>query len=152
MWTWYYIHSILWYNNSYIWNLFTFLWKKVSFNLLDDEDFTIPYITDTIPNAPSGHQLLTQAKINGWIIYINGEDPITAQDTIDELNHHQNLLEESKVNVSPCIRKSYQRTDIEEICSRFDQFRPIVSHLGVRLPKKPPTPKNIGEGLKYPQR
>ena len=24
--------------------------KKIGFNLLDDEDFTIPYITDTIPN------------------------------------------------------------------------------------------------------
>ena len=24
--------------------------KKVGINLLDDEDFTIPYITDTIPN------------------------------------------------------------------------------------------------------
>ena len=31
--------------------------KKIGFNLLDDEDFTIPYITDTIPNPPAGHQL-----------------------------------------------------------------------------------------------
>ena len=29
--------------------------KKNCFNLLDDEDFTIPYITDTIPNSPAGH-------------------------------------------------------------------------------------------------
>ena len=29
--------------------------KKIGFNLLDDEDFTIPYITGTIPNSPSGH-------------------------------------------------------------------------------------------------
>ena len=36
--------------------------------------------------------------------------------------------------------------------SRFDQVRPMVSHLEVRLPKKPPTPNNIGEGLKVPQR
>ena len=41
-------------------------------NLLDDEDFTIPYITDTIPNYPAGHQLLSQAKINLWIIAMNG--------------------------------------------------------------------------------
>ena len=26
--------------------------NKVGFILLDDEDFTIPYITDTIPNSP----------------------------------------------------------------------------------------------------
>ena len=31
--------------------------KKVGFNLLDDENFTIPYITDTIPNMPAGRLL-----------------------------------------------------------------------------------------------
>ena len=36
--------------------------KRVGFNLLDDEDFKIPYITDTIPNSPSDHQLPAQAK------------------------------------------------------------------------------------------
>ena len=38
--------------------------NKVGFNLLDDEYFTIPYITDTIPNSPAGHQLPTQDKWN----------------------------------------------------------------------------------------
>ena len=47
--------------------------NKVSFNLLDDEDFTIPYITDTIPNSPAGHQLPSQAKRYLWIVAINGE-------------------------------------------------------------------------------
>ena len=46
--------------------------KKIGFNLLDDEDFTIPYITNTIPNSPAGHQLPLQAKINVWIVAING--------------------------------------------------------------------------------
>ena len=41
---------------------------------------------------------------------------------------------------------------IEYIRSRFDQVRPVISHLDFSLPKKPPTPKNIGEGLKGPQR
>ena len=45
----------------------------------------------------------------------------------------------------------YQRTDLEEICSRFYQVRPVVSHIEVRLPKKPPTPNNIGEGLSCPK-
>ena len=45
--------------------------KKVGFNLLDDEDFTISYITDTIPNLPAGHQLPSQAKIDVWIIATN---------------------------------------------------------------------------------
>ena len=42
--------------------------------------------------------------------------------------------------------------DLEEICSRFDQVRPVVSHLEVRLPKKPPTPNIIGDALGGPQR
>ena len=47
--------------------------NKVGFNLLNDEDFTIPYINDTIPNSPAGHQLPSQAKRNLWIIAMNGE-------------------------------------------------------------------------------
>ena len=47
------------------------------------------YITDTIPNSPSSHQLISQAKRNVWIIAIIGEEPITAQGVLDELNHHQ---------------------------------------------------------------
>ena len=51
--------------------------KKIDFNLLDDEYFTIPYIADTIPNSPAGNQLPSQAKLNVWIVVINGEDTIT---------------------------------------------------------------------------
>ena len=47
--------------------------KIVGFNLMDDEDFTILYITDKIPNLLAGHQLPPQAKQNVWIIAINGE-------------------------------------------------------------------------------
>ena len=43
-------------------------------------------------------------------------------------------------------------TDLEEICSGFDQGRPVLSYTEVCLPNKPPTPKNIGQGLKGPQR
>ena len=46
--------------------------KNIYFNSMDDEDFKIPYVTDTIPNSPPGHQLPSQAKINAWIITING--------------------------------------------------------------------------------
>ena len=33
--------------------------ERIAFNLLGDEDFTIPYVTDTIPNSPAGYQLPT---------------------------------------------------------------------------------------------
>ena len=49
-------------------------------------------------------------------------------------------------------KKELKRTDLEEICSRFDQVRPVVSHLEVSPPKKPPTPNNIGKGLKGTKR
>ena len=86
---------------------------------MDDEYFTIPYITDTIPNSPSGHKLPIDPKKNVWIVHINGEDPITDQGALYELNCHQNPCGKSKVKISLCIIKSYQRTDLEEICSRF---------------------------------
>ena len=57
--------------------------KKIGFNLLDDEYFTIPYITYTIPNSPAGHQLTSQAKRNVWIVAINGEESLTSQGVLD---------------------------------------------------------------------
>ena len=73
--TWFYIHSIfdttiLTYEIE-----LPFSWKKNYFNLLDDEDFTIPYVTDTIPNSPTGNKLSTQDKENVRIVAINGEEP-----------------------------------------------------------------------------
>ena len=126
--------------------------NKVGFNLLYGEDFTIPYITDATLNSSAGHQLPTQAKQNVSIIDINGEEPIKAQGELDELNIHQTPHGKSKFNISLCRRKSYPRIDLEDICSIFDQVRPVVSYLEVSLPKKPSTPKSIDEGLKGPQR
>ena len=90
--------------------------------------------TDTIPNSPAGRQLPSQAKQNLWIVDINGEYPITAQGVLDGLNCHQTPQVNSKIKISLCIRKSYQRTDLEEIRSIFYQVRPVVSRLEVRLP------------------
>ena len=87
-----------------------------------------------------------------WIVAINGEETIIAQGVLDELNSHQTPRGKSNIKIILCIRKSYQRKDLEEIRSRFDQVRPVVSHLEVRLPKKPPTPKNIGDALGGPKR
>ena len=36
--------------------------KKVGFNILENEDFAIPYVTDTTPNSPAGQKLPSQAK------------------------------------------------------------------------------------------
>ena len=90
MWSWYYSHSILWFKSYPTWNWVTSSWKEIGLNLLDDRYFTIPYVVDTIPNSPAGHQLLTQAKKNVWIFAINGEDSITAQGALDKLHYHKN--------------------------------------------------------------
>ena len=63
--------------------------KKIGFNLLDDEYFTIPYVTDTTPNSPAGYQLSAQTKKHVWIIANNREEPITAQGALEQLNCHQ---------------------------------------------------------------
>ena len=126
--------------------------KKTVINLLDDEYFTIPCVIDTIPNSPVGHQLPTQSNKNVWVIAINGEDPNTAQGALDELQNYQTRCVKYKFNISLCRRKSYQRTDIDEIWSIFDQVRSVVSHVEVILPRKPPTPKNIYEAPKGPRK
>ena len=87
-----------------------------------------------------------------WIIAINGEDPIISLGALYELNHHQNPRGKSKVNISLCRRKIYERIDLEEIRSIFDQVRPAVSHIAVHLPEKSLTQNNIFGGLKGPQR
>ena len=87
-----------------------------------------------------------------WIVAINVEETIPSQGVLDELNSHQTPRGKSNIKISLCRRKIYQITDLEEIRSRLDQVRPVVSHLEVRLPKKPPTPKNIGDALGGPQR
>ena len=74
--------------------------NKVGFNLLDDDEFTITYITDKVPSLPAIHQLPTQAKRNVWIITINREDPTTSQGVLDELDLHQNPREKYKVKIS----------------------------------------------------
>ena len=84
-----------------------------------------------------------------WIIAINGRYPITDQGALDELNHYQTPHGKSKASISLCRSNSDQRTYLKYICSIFYQFRPIVSHIEVSLPNKPPIPKNIGgKGLK----
>ena len=45
--------------------------NKTGFDLLDDKEFTIPFVNDTILNSPAGHQLLAQARKNVWIVAIN---------------------------------------------------------------------------------
>ena len=86
------------------------------------------------------------------IVAINGEENITAQGVLDELNRHQTTRDKSNIKISLYRRKNYQITEIEDIFSIFDQVRPVASHIEVCLPKKPPTPKNIGEGLSGLQR
>ena len=89
-----------------------------------------------IPNSLAGHQLPTHDKLNVCIIDINGEGPIIAQGAIGEINSHQTPRGKSKVKISLCIIKSYQRTYLEEICSIFDQARSVVSYLKVHTPEK----------------
>ena len=79
--------------------------NKIVLNLLDEEDFTIPYVIDTIPNSSSSHKLPTQAKKNAWIIAINGEYPITSQGALDELQRHHTQRGKYQVSISILRKK-----------------------------------------------
>ena len=85
-----------------------------------------------------------------WTIDINVEETITAQGALDELNFHQTPRGKSKAVVSLCRRHIYQKTDLEDIFSRFDQVRPVVSNTECLLRNKHPITNNIGEYLKGP--
>ena len=119
----------------------------MGFNLLDDKDFTIPYLIYTIPNSPESHKIPTQDKKKLWIIDINGEKTITAKGALDELQHHQIQRGKSKVKISIYRRKRYQSTHIEEVWSICDKYRPVFLYIEVRLPEKPLTSKDIGKAL-----
>ena len=82
------------------------------------------------------------------IVDINGEEPITSQGVIDELNHHQTTRGKFRIKISLFRRENYQRTDTEDIRSIFNQVRPVVSLQYFLIP----TPKNIGEALVRTQR
>ena len=83
---------------------------------------------------------------------INEEEPITAQGSLETINSRQNPREKSKIKITLCRRKIYHITDLEEIRSRFDKIRPVISHLKLCTPKRTTTPKNIREGFKDLQR
>ena len=89
--------------------------KTISINLLDDEYFTIPYVIYKIPNSTAGHQLLTQAKKNVWIIAINVEEPIIAQYVIDELHFYNTQYGKYMVKIILCRKKIYQLTYLEGV-------------------------------------
>ena len=74
------------------------------------------------------------------------------QGALDELNSPQTPRGKYKVKTILCRRRSHDIKDLEDICSRFDQVIPMVSHFKVSLPEKYPTPKNIGKSLGGPQR
>ena len=126
--------------------------KKIGINLLDDAYFTTPYIIDTIQNSPASNELPTHSHKSICIININGEDTITNKGSLDELHSYHTPQCKSRVNIILYRRKIYQKMDLEDICSIFDKFRPVVSHIEVHLPENIPTPKSTGEALKVTQR
>ena len=52
---------------------------------MDDVDFNIPYIFDTVPNSLEDHHLASQTKKNVWIADISGEEPIASKWALDDL-------------------------------------------------------------------
>ena len=92
--------------------------RSLVFSSLNDEDFTIPYITDTIPNSPDFYQPPSQPNRNVWIIDINGEKTIKGQCVFDELNPHQ-TTQENPISMSVYAEGRATR---EQILRRFTPY------------------------------
>ena len=63
--------------------------KKFGINLMDDDDFNIPYIVELVPNYLAGHKLPDQAKNNFFIVEIYGEYSIVYKGDLEEIKLHQ---------------------------------------------------------------
>ena len=87
--------------------------NKIGFNSLDNEEFTIPYITDTITNSPAGHQIQKQAKKKLWIIDINGWELIKARGAIDKPGNCQTTHGNQRL-ISVHAEGRYSRGNIQK--------------------------------------
>ena len=73
--------------------------KKIGSNLMDDDEFTIPYIIGTITNYLTFHLLLKQTKKIFRITTINRENPITSIGSLEKLHYYNTQFGNSKVNI-----------------------------------------------------
>ena len=114
---------------------------------MDVDDFTIPYIIDTIPNSPEGYQLSTQAKKKNVLLITMKKThhlqslpwlDVTLSDSTWKVQSKYNLVQEEKIPTY-IFRRNF---------SRFDQIIILVSHLEAFLPYNTKVPNNIEESLK----
>ena len=63
--------------------------KKFGINLMDDDDFNIPYIFEMVLDYLVGHQLPDQTKKNFFIVEIYGEYPIMSKVDLEEIKLHR---------------------------------------------------------------
>ena len=58
--------------HSPTWISVTTIGEEIGPTIMDDDDFNISYIVDTVTNYLSGHQLPHQKNNNDWIVEISG--------------------------------------------------------------------------------
>ena len=142
------IHTIWICNNTSTWN-WIYTWRgKIGFNLMDDDDFTIPYIIKTIPKSPAGIQLLTQNQEN-CLDYLSQFRTAHNQkrrtlwtamlsDRTWKLKIKNKIVQEEKIPIHISWR------NFVHIWSNHTDSLTF----GIFLPDKPKASKDIGESLK----
>ena len=81
--------------------------------------FTIPYVSNANPNSLAFNLQHRLRKMCGYSFI--GEETITSQGKLDEINTHKTSRGKSKVNIILCIIKIYHSKYLEYICSIHDK-------------------------------
>ena len=94
--------------------------------LQDDEHFGLPAIVSIETDSPFLKGCKKSLHRQAWIISIHQDEPITVDRTLEYMNYlrRNNIL---TVKVTLSKRLTTQKTNYEELWSRFDNIRPIVS-------------------------
>ena len=59
--------------------------KKSGTNLMDNDDFNIPYVVEFVPNFLAGHQFPDKTKKISLIVRFYGEDSVMASGSLEEI-------------------------------------------------------------------
>ena len=100
--------------------------------LQDDEHFGLPVIISMEADSPFLKGCQKSLHRQAWIINIHQDEPITVERALEYMNYlRKNNILTFKVTLSN--RLTTQKTKYEELRSRFDSIRPIVSRATVQF-------------------
>ena len=119
--------------------------------LEDDEHFGLPVIVSMAPNSCFSIKCKKQLRRQAWLINIHHEEPITVNHALEYIK----FLRQSNIltfRVTLSKRVTTQKSNYEELRSRFDNIRPITSKATISLSQyseDPHTYLHLSPAAKY---